>query len=77
MGEVLSVMKSLADAGMTMIIVTHEIRFARDVADRVAFFDGGVVVEQGPAAEVIERPKQDRTRRFLSIIEGGGEIPAC
>lgn len=75
-GEVLGVMKSLAEAGMTMIIVTHEIRFARDVADRVAFFDGGVVVEEGPPAEVIGRPKQERTRQFLSIIEQGGDLAA-
>jgi polar amino acid transport system permease protein len=68
-GEVLSVMKSLAEAGMTMIIVTHEIRFARDVADRVVFFDDGVIVEQGTPAEVLDHPKQARTRQFLNLIE--------
>jgi len=68
-GEVLAVMKSLAEAGMTMIIVTHEIRFARDVADRVVFFDDGVIVEQGPPADVLDQPKHARTRQFLNLIE--------
>lgn len=65
-GEVLAVMKSLADEGMTMIVVTHEITFAREVADRVIFMDGGVIVEQGPAKEVIDHPAQERTRQFLA-----------
>ncbi|MGU3575614.1 amino acid ABC transporter ATP-binding protein [Brucellaceae bacterium C25G] len=65
-GEVLSVMKTLAANGMTMLVVTHEVGFARDVADRVIFMDGGVVVEDGPAREVIENPKMDRTKSFLS-----------
>ncbi len=70
-GEVLSVMKLLADDGLTMLIVTHEIDFARDVADRVVFVDGGRIVEQGPPAEVIDRPRQERTQRFLSRIGTG------
>jgi len=69
--EVLSVMRDLAEDGMTMIVVTHEISFARDVGDRVAFMDGGVVVESGPPAEVLARPQHERTRTFLSrVIEG-------
>ena len=65
-GEVLKVIRSLAERNMTMIIVTHEMAFARDVADRIIFMDGGVIVEQGPARQVIEHPVQERTRRFLS-----------
>jgi polar amino acid transport system ATP-binding protein len=66
--EVLDVMRELAAEGMTMIVVTHEIGFARDVADRVVFLDGGVVVEQGPPAEVLDNPKQERTKRFLGLV---------
>ncbi len=65
-GEVLKVIRSLADQKTTMIIVTHEMAFARDVADQVIFMDGGVIVEQGPAREVIETPKEERTKQFLS-----------
>ena len=65
-GEVMRVIRGLADQKMTMIIVTHEMAFARDVADRVIFMDGGLIVEQGPAREVIENPREERTRRFLS-----------
>jgi polar amino acid transport system ATP-binding protein len=65
-GEVLKVIRGLADEKMTMIIVTHEMAFARDVADRVLFMDGGVIVEQGPARQVIENPQEARTRQFLS-----------
>lgn len=65
-GEVLAVMKQLAEDGMTMVIVTHEMSFARDVADRVIFMDGGVIVEQGDPKEVISNPKEERTRQFLS-----------
>ena len=65
-GEVLRVIRGLADRHMTMVIVTHEMAFARDVADRVIFMDGGVIVEQGPARDVIERPQEERTRQFLS-----------
>ncbi|KYH45882.1 amino acid ABC transporter ATP-binding protein [Branchiibius sp. NY16-3462-2] len=67
-GEVLDVMRELAEAGMTMIVVTHEISFARDVADRVVFMDGGVVVEEGPSREVIARPQHERTKTFLRRI---------
>jgi polar amino acid transport system permease protein len=68
-GEVLSVMRRLADAGMTMIVVTHEIRFAREVADRVIFMDEGRVVEQGRPESVIDNPQHERTRRFLRLVE--------
>ncbi len=67
-GEVLTVMKELAEQGMTMIVVTHEMAFARDVADEVVFMADGVVVEAGPPAEVIGNPKHDRTRAFLRRI---------
>ena len=65
-GEVLKVIRSLAERKMTMIIVTHEMAFARDVADRVIFMDGGYIVEQGKAEEVINHPKEERTKQFLS-----------
>jgi polar amino acid transport system permease protein len=68
-GEVLTVIRGLAEAGMTMIIVTHEVRFARDVADRILFMDDGVIVEQGPPALVLDEPTQDRTRRFLRMVD--------
>jgi polar amino acid transport system permease protein len=68
-GEVLAVIRRLADAGMTMVVVTHEIRFAREVADRVIFMDAGKVVEVGPSAQVIDDPQQPRTRRFLRRVE--------
>lgn len=67
-GEVLAVMKSLAEEGMTMIVVTHEITFAREVADRVIFMDGGVIVEQGSPEEVLVNPKEARTRAFLKRV---------
>lgn len=67
-GEVLAVMKSLADEGMTMVVVTHEIGFAREVADHVVFMDGGVIVEQGHPSEVLVNPKEDRTRAFLKRV---------
>jgi len=67
-GDVLKVMRALADEGMTMIVVTHEIGFAREVADRVLFLDGGRLVEQGPAAEVLNRPQNPRTRDFLQRV---------
>jgi len=76
-GEVLGVIRELADEGRSMILVTHEIRFARDVADRVIFMDGGHVVEQGRAREVICHPQKDRTRAFLGQIgEAGAVEPA-
>jgi polar amino acid transport system ATP-binding protein len=64
-GEVLAVIRELAQEGRTMIMVTHEVRFARDVADRVIFMDGGHIVEQGPSAQVIDNPSHERTRSFL------------
>jgi polar amino acid transport system ATP-binding protein len=70
-GEVLRVIRSLAEQKTTMIIVTHEMAFARDVADRVIFMDGGVIVEQGAARDVIDRPREERTRQFLSRYAEG------
>ena len=67
-GEVLAVMKSLAEDGMTMIVVTHEITFAKEVADRVIFMDGGVIVEQGSPEDVLVNPKEERTRAFLKRV---------
>jgi polar amino acid transport system ATP-binding protein len=67
-GEVLSVMRALAEEGRTMMIVTHEIRFAGDVSDRVVFMDEGRIVEQGPPLEVLRQPKHERTRSFLKKI---------
>lgn len=65
-GEVLKVIRSLADQHMTMIIVTHEMAFARDVADHVIFMDNGVIVEQGDPKQVIDNPKEERTKQFLT-----------
>ena len=65
-GEVLRVLRDLADRKTTMIIVTHEMHFARDVADRIMFMDGGVVVEEGPAKRLIEHPQEERTKQFLA-----------
>lgn len=67
-GEVLDVMKELAEGGMTMIVVTHEIGFAREVADRIVFVDGGYIVEQGTPDEVINNPKEKRTIDFLNKV---------
>ena len=67
-GEVLSVMRDLASSGLTMIVVTHEIGFAREAADRVVFLDGGRIVEAGPPAEVLVRPQNERARSFLSAV---------
>ncbi|MGW7258098.1 amino acid ABC transporter ATP-binding protein [Streptomyces sp. NPDC054834] len=67
-GDVLAVMRMLADEGMTMIVVTHEMTFAREVADRVVFMDGGVIVEDGTPDQVIGDPSHDRTRHFLSRL---------
>jgi polar amino acid transport system ATP-binding protein len=66
--EVLDVMRALAQEGMTMIVVTHEMAFARDVGDRVVFMDGGVIVEDGQAKQVIENPQEERTKRFLGLV---------
>lgn len=65
-GEILKVIRQLAMEKMTMVIVTHEMSFARDVADRVIFMDGGYIVEQGSPHDVIDNPKEDRTRQFLA-----------
>jgi polar amino acid transport system ATP-binding protein len=67
-GDVLGVMRKLALDGMTMLVVTHEMSFAREVADRVVFMDGGVIVEEGPPSKVIGDPTHERTRRFLSRV---------
>lgn len=65
-GEVLKVIRSLAEQRTTMVIVTHEMAFARDVAEQVIFMDGGIILEQGEARQVIEHPKEERTKQFLS-----------
>ena len=67
-GEVLGVMKKLASEGMTMVVVTHEMGFAREVADQLVFMDGGVIVESGPPREVLGNPQHDRTKAFLSKV---------
>lgn len=67
-GDVLRVMKNLAEEGMTMLVVTHEMGFASNVASRVVFMDGGVIVEQGPPSQVISAPQEERTRAFLSSV---------
>lgn len=64
-GEVLSAMRSLARDGMTMLVATHEMRFAAEASGRVVFMDGSVIVEEGPPSEVVRRPKNDRLKRFL------------
>jgi polar amino acid transport system ATP-binding protein len=66
--EVLDVMRELANEGMTMIVVTHEMGFAKDVASRVVFMDGGVVVEEGPPRDVLDHPREERTKRFLGLV---------
>ena len=67
-GEVLDVMRDLAQGGMTMVVVTHEMGFAREVADRVVFMDGGQIVEEGGPEEIFTRPKEERTRSFLQRV---------
>ena len=71
-GEVLRVIRELAERHTTMVIVTHEMAFARDVADQLIFMDGGVIVEQGDPRQVIDNPQEERTRRFLSRFSGSG-----
>jgi polar amino acid transport system ATP-binding protein len=66
--EVLDVMRELADEGMTMVVVTHEMGFARDVADRVVFMDDGVIVEEGRPGELLKAPREERTKRFLGLV---------
>ena len=70
-GEILKVIRELAEEKMTMVIVTHEMSFARDVADRVIFMDGGYIIEQGDPKDVIEHPKEERTRQFLARFMQG------
>jgi ABC-type polar amino acid transport system ATPase subunit len=67
-GEVLQVIKELAEKGMTMLIVTHEMNFARDIADTVIFMEGGIVIEQGDPAVMFQNPREERTRRFLNLV---------
>jgi polar amino acid transport system ATP-binding protein len=67
-GEVLAVMRALAEEGMTMVVVTHEIGFAREVADEVVFMDGGVIAERGPPVKVFRSPRHERTREFLARV---------
>jgi polar amino acid transport system ATP-binding protein len=67
-GDVLDVMRKLALSGMTMIVVTHEIGFAREVADRVVFMDAGVVVEDGTPSQVIDKPQNERTKAFINSV---------
>ncbi len=72
MGEVLTVVRDLKDEGMTMVLATHEMGFAREVADQVCFLEGGVVLEHGTAQQVFGEPREERTRRFLRrIVEAG------
>jgi polar amino acid transport system ATP-binding protein len=73
-GEVLNVIQQLASEGMTMVIVTHEIAFAREVADRLIFMRDGVVVEEGPARQVIDNPREAATRAFLSHFHRTGAL---
>jgi polar amino acid transport system ATP-binding protein len=68
--EVLDAIRELARIGMTMIVVTHELGFAREVADRIVFMDGGAIVEQGPPAQVLDNPREERTKRFLGLVLG-------
>ncbi|MDR3275842.1 MAG: glutamine ABC transporter ATP-binding protein GlnQ, partial [Treponema sp.] len=68
-GEILKVIRDLAAENMTMVIVTHEIPFAREVADRVLFMDSGAFIEEGPAAKVIDNPAKERTRAFLARLK--------
>ena len=68
MGEVLDLMRQLAASRQTMLIVTHEMQFAREIADRIVFMDGGRIVEQGPPGEIFDAPKDERTRTFLRRV---------
>ena len=72
--EVLSVIRELAEGGMTMLIATHEMSFARDIADRVCFLDAGVILEQGPPEEIFTRPREERTQQFLDRIVQAGRL---
>jgi polar amino acid transport system ATP-binding protein len=68
--EVLDTMRDLARKGMTMLVVTHELSFARDVGDRIVFMDGGVIVEEGRPADVLDNPREERTKQFLGLVLG-------
>ena len=72
--EVLNVIRELAAEGMTMVIATHEMGFARDIAHRVCFLDNGVLLEQGPPAEIFSNPREERTRQFLQRIVDAGRL---
>jgi polar amino acid transport system ATP-binding protein len=72
--EVLDVIRELASSGMTMVIATHEMGFARDIADRVCFLDAGAILEQGPPAEIFSAPREERTRRFLDRVIAAGRL---
>jgi len=72
--EVLSVIRELADAGMTMVIATHEMSFARDTANRICFLDAGRILEQGPAEEIFTHPREPRTQQFLERIIAAGRL---
>jgi polar amino acid transport system ATP-binding protein len=73
-GEVLNVIRELKQMGMTMVVATHEMGFARDVADRVCFLDGGRIVEQGPPGQILSSPRHPRTRQFLQRIVDAGRL---
>ena len=72
--EVLAVIRELADGGMTMVIATHEMSFARDIADRICFLDAGVILEQGPPEELLTHPREPRTQQFLQRIIAAGRM---
>jgi polar amino acid transport system ATP-binding protein len=72
--EVLEVIRELAAGGMTMLIATHEMAFARDIADRVCFLDGGVILEQGPPGAIFSAPREPRTQQFLERIVAAGRM---
>jgi polar amino acid transport system ATP-binding protein len=73
-GEVLEVVRELAAGGMTMMIATHEMAFAREIANRVCFLDGGVILEQGPPEQIFGAPREERTRQFLQRITAAGRL---
>ncbi len=73
-GEVLQLIRELAEGGMTMVLATHEMGFARDVADRVCFLDAGVILEEGPPAQIFSEPREERTRQFLARIVAAGRL---
>jgi ABC-type polar amino acid transport system ATPase subunit len=76
-GEVLEVMEKLAESGMTMLVITHEMMFAQDASDRIVFMDDGLIVEQGSPSLLLYNPQQARTRQFLQRLSGGQTSPSC